>query len=71
MHATDPTILWRLERGSSTAHATLLPGDRINTFTWFIDGVMDRVENYDTMDLALARAEHIRGLLTRDGWTAV
>jgi hypothetical protein len=30
---------------------------------------MDRAENYDTLDLALARAEHIRGVLLRDGWT--
>jgi hypothetical protein len=30
---------------------------------------MDRAENYDTLDLALARAEQIRGVLTGDGWT--
>jgi hypothetical protein len=29
---------------------------------------MDRAENYDGEELALARAEHIRGLLLRDGW---
>ena len=40
------------------------------TLTWFFDGVMDRAENYDTVDLALARAEHIRGVLLRDGWSA-
>ncbi len=68
MDATDPTILWRLTRGASTAHATVLPGDTVTTLTWFIDGVMDRVENYDSMELALARADHILGLLTRDGW---
>ena len=67
-HATDPTILWRLTRGRSTAHATIFPGDRQNTVTWFFDGVMDRAENYDSLDLALARAEHIRGMLLGDGW---
>ena len=36
--------------------------------TWFLDGVMDRAENYDTLDLALARADQIRGVLLRDGW---
>jgi hypothetical protein len=29
---------------------------------------MDRAENYESTDLALARAEHIRGILERDGW---
>ena len=67
--ATDPTVLWRLTRGRSTAHATLFPGDRQTTVTWFIDGVMDRAENYDSLDLALARAEEIRGVLLRDGWS--
>jgi hypothetical protein len=67
--ATGPTVLWRLTRGRSTAHATLFPGDSHTTVTWFVDEVMDRAENYDTMDLALARAEHVRGLLLRDGWT--
>jgi hypothetical protein len=67
--ATDPTVLWRLTRGRSTAHATLFPGDSQTTVTWFFDDVMDRAENYDTMDLALARADQVRGLLLRDGWT--
>lgn len=66
--ATDPTILWRLARGRSAAHATVFPGDGHTTVTWYFDGRMDRAENYDTMDLALARAEHIRGILLRDGW---
>jgi len=66
--AGTPTILWRLHRGSSTAHAAILPGNPQTTITWFIDGVMDRAETYDTEQLAMARAEHIRGLLLRDGW---
>ena len=67
-HATDPTVLWRLSRGPSTAHATVFPGATQVTVTWFFDGVMDRAENYDTMAIALARADQIRGLLLRDGW---
>jgi hypothetical protein len=63
-----PTILWRMTRGRSTAHATLLPGVPQCTVTWYIDGVMDRAENYDSLDIAFARAEHIRGVLLRDGW---
>ena len=66
---TDPTVLWRLTRGKSTAHATLFPGDGRTTVTWFFDCVMDRAENYDSMELALARAEYVRGVLCREGWS--
>lgn len=66
----DPTVLWRLTRGRSVAHATIFPGGTQTTLTWFFDGVMDRAENYDSVDLALARAEHIRGILQRDGWSS-
>ena len=64
----EPTVLWRLTRDRSTAHATVIPGDARTTITWFFDGVMDRAENYDSMELALARADQIRGVLERDGW---
>jgi hypothetical protein len=50
------------------AHATIFPGPRHNTVTWFFDGVMDRAEQYDSIELAMARAEEIRGVLVRDGW---
>jgi hypothetical protein len=68
-HSTDPTVLWRLIRGPNTAHATLFPGPTQASVTWYFDGVMDRAENYESLDLALARAEHIKGILLRDGWT--
>ena len=67
-HATDPLVLWRLSKGPSIAHATVFPGDTHVTVTWFFDGVMDRAENYESLDLALARADHVRGVLERDGW---
>ena len=70
MDPTDPAVLWRLTRGKSTAHATVFPGGAHTTLTWFFDGVMDRAENYDSMELALARADDIRGVLLRDGWRA-
>ena len=70
VHPSDPAVLWRLIRGAATAHATIFPGPGQTTLTWFFDGVMDRAENYDTPDLALARADEIRGILLRDGWTA-
>ena len=64
----DPTVLWRMARGPDTAHATIFPGPDRATVTWFFDGRMDRAENYDTEDLAMARAEHIRSILIKDGW---
>jgi hypothetical protein len=67
-NSTDPTVLWRMSRGKSTAHATIFPGDKDTTVTWFIDGVMDRAEKYDSIDLAMARADQIRGILIKDGW---
>jgi hypothetical protein len=64
----DPTVLWRMARGRDSAHATIFPGPDRATVTWFFDGRMDRAENYDTVDLAMARAEHIRSILIKDGW---
>jgi len=68
MDPTDPLVLWRLARGHSAAHALVIPGDGTVTVSWFFDGVMDRVENYASLELALARADQIRGILERDGW---
>ena len=65
---TDPTVLWRMTRGDATAHATIFPGETQTTITWFFNDVMDRAENYQSMELALARADDIRGALLRDGW---
>ena len=60
--------MWRLARGRAMAHATIIPGTTHTTVAWFFDGVVDRAEDYDSLDLALARAEHIKGILLRDGW---
>ena len=68
LHRNDPTVLWRMKRGRATAHATLFPGERQTTVTWYFNGVMDRAENYDSLDIAMARAEEIKGVLLRDGW---
>lgn len=64
----DPTVLWRMVRGRDTAHATIFPGPDRATVTWFFGGRMDRAENYETVDLAMARADHIRSILIKDGW---
>jgi hypothetical protein len=68
VNGTDPTVLWRLTRGKEAAHATVFPGDPQTTVAWFVNGVMDRAEKYDSLALALARADEIRGTLLRDGW---
>ena len=65
---TEPTVLWRLRRGKNTAHLTIFSSGDQATVAWFFDGTMDRIENYDTIDLALARADDIKGVLMRDGW---
>jgi hypothetical protein len=69
INPTDPAVLWRMRRGEATAHATIFPGRTHTTITWFFDDVMDRAENYDSLELALARAEEIRGVLMREGWS--
>lgn len=66
--ATDPTVLWRLTRDGTQAHATVLPGVRQTTITWFFDDVMDRAENFATLPEALARADTIKAMLLDDGW---
>lgn len=65
---TEPTVIWRLHRRNAHAHATIFSSPEQATVTWFFDGRMDRIENYETLDLALARAEDIKGQLMRDGW---
>lgn len=65
---TEPTVLWRLRRGETRAHATIFSTPDQATVAWFFDDTMDRIENYETLELALARADDIRGVLLRDGW---
>ena len=71
MEAAGATVLWRLFRKGATAsehsRAVILPGGPPHTLAFFANDDMDRVENYETMDLALFRAEEIkRSLLTED-----
>ena len=67
--ATQSTILWRLFRpGGERAHAVILPGGPPFTVAFFANDEMDRVENFETMDLALFRADEIRLALAADNW---
>jgi hypothetical protein len=69
MEVSTPTVLWRLWHGQGAqARAVLLPGAPRTTLTVFVDDVMDRAENYDSIDVALFRAEDLRTTLLADGW---
>jgi hypothetical protein len=69
MEATAPTVLWRLWNGrGDQARAVLLPGEPHSTLTVFVDDVMDRAENFDSIEVALFRAADLRQSLVADGW---
>jgi hypothetical protein len=69
MDATTPTVLWRLrhDRGAQ-ARAVLIPGEPRSTLTIFVDDVMDRAENFDTIDVALFRAGDLKASMVAGGW---
>ena len=69
MSQLEPTVLWRLfhTRGRS-ARAVLLPGTPHVTLTFFVDNVMDRAENFDSMEIALFRSEDVKRTLIGEGW---
>jgi hypothetical protein len=67
------TVLWRLYRASDPnkgdrTRAMILPGGPPFTLALFVNDAMDRAENYDTMDLAIFRANEIRRSLLNDEW---
>lgn len=69
MDAAASTVLWRLFKPTTRdrAHAVVLPGGPPFTLAFFANDAMDRVENYETMSLALYRSDEIkRGLLAED-----
>ena len=69
MNTLEPTVLWRLFHPQGRhARAVLLPGATQVTLTFFVDNVMDRAENFDSMDIALFRSEDVRRTLVADGW---
>jgi hypothetical protein len=64
------TVLWRLwSPKREPSHAAILPGGPPFTVAFFVGPTLDRVENYDTLELALFRAEDVRRSLVEDGWT--
>lgn len=69
MESLAPTVLWRMFRtGREHVRAVLLPGGPPFILAFFANEQMDRAENYETMDLAIFRADEIRRSLATDGW---
>jgi hypothetical protein len=72
MEAAGTTVLWRLFRKWATAsehsRAVILPGGPPYTLAFFANDDMDRVENYETMDMAMFRADEIKRSLLEGGW---
>ena len=67
------TVLWRLYRADGPnkgdrIHAVVLPGGPPFTLAFLANEEMDRVENYDSMDLAVFRADEIKQGLIEDDW---
>lgn len=74
MDPVASTVLWRLFRAAGPSkgdrlRAVVLPGGPPFTLAFFANDAMDRVENYETMDLALFRADEIRRGLLAEDWT--
>lgn len=70
MTSSETTILWTMFRkGRERARAVVLPGGPPFTIAFFANDEMERVENYDSMDIALFRADEVRRSLEGDGWT--
>ena len=66
-------MLWRLYRATGPhkgerASAVVLPGGPPFTLTFIVNDEVDRVENYDTMALAMFRSDEIKRGLLEDGW---
>jgi hypothetical protein len=67
------TILWRLycakgQQKGDRMRAVILPGGPPFTLAFFANEEMDRVENYESMDLAVFRADEIKRGLIDDDW---
>jgi hypothetical protein len=69
VEAHGQTVLWRLYNSRREhSRAVILPGGPPHTLAFFVNDTMDRAENYETMDLALFRAEDVKRTLVTDGW---
>ena len=70
MTRSESTVLWRLRTPRrEAAHAAVLPGGPPFTLAFFVAGQLDRVENFETVDLAVFRAEDVKRSLLGEGWS--
>ncbi len=56
-------------QGRDAARAVILPGGPPFTIAFFANDQMERVENYDSMEILLFRADEVRRSLEADGWS--
>ena len=70
MEAVGTTVLWRLYQpvARDRVRAVILPGGPPFTLAFFANDHLDRAENYDTMELAIFRADEIKRSLMDDDW---
>lgn len=66
-------MLWRLYRATGPQkgdriRAVILPAGPPFTLAFFANDDMDRAENYDTMELAIFRADELKRSLLNDDW---
>ena len=66
-------VLWRLYRAAGPdkgdrMRAIVLPGGPPYTLTFVANDEMDRVENYESMELAVFRADEIKRALLQENW---
>ena len=68
----ETTTLWRLAHpDGATVRAAIIPGFLQQTLAWFVDDVLDRVENFNDTASALARSAGSRQELMDAGWKEV
>lgn len=69
MDLATPTVLWRLQHPQGgRARAVVIPGEPHSTLTVFVDDVLDRAENFDSIDVTLFRAGDLKTMLLAQGW---
>ena len=62
-------MLWRMCNDKRDhSRAVILPGGPPHTIAFFVNNTMDRVENYETLDLAMFRAQDVKRSLVEEGW---
>lgn len=70
METAGTTVLWRMFKPTTRdrSHAAILPGGPPFTIAFFANDQMDRVENYETLELAMFRSDEIKRSLLDEDW---